>query len=405
MPYTYYPDSITSTLYPVTYRNTQSSASSLLVEVYIDGASVGSFHAASGGGTSSATYFDIDVQGFCAANVAPFVRSQSSVFGTLNDFYRSLNIIDCYKQLYLTSYPENISSAGYLVTSTAADTSSASYIIPADFYGTTYSLNQFTQAGSGDMYFLTAMRTPRKMRDTQNAYLSYLTLGIDAAQFIFYNGAGSAVSFPVLDMVHTSADNSMQTFSVGLANILGQTPGGGLVFHEGSFPTNTDNFEYYTVSLGTYDGSYNRESEELEFTVEPDCEDKIELHWFGKHGGAESFVIEGGRTDSTKIGGDIVNITQPWNVQGSPRRNSYDKAILRTDTTSEPETRVQCAVTPEEAAYLLTMFQSPEVYVIQGGEYVAVAIENFTPTQNDNRSPFIELDFTIVYGQKAVGRI
>ena len=196
MPYTYYPDSITSTLYPVTYRNTQSSANSLLVDVYIDGASVGSFHAASGGGTSSATYFDIDVMGFCAANVAPFVRSQSSVFGTLNDFYRSLNIIDCYKELYLTSYPENISSAGYLVTSTAADTSSASYIIPADFYGTTYSLNQFTQAGSGDMYFLTAMRTPRKMRATQNAYLSYLTLGIDAAQYIFYNGAGSAVSFP-----------------------------------------------------------------------------------------------------------------------------------------------------------------------------------------------------------------
>ena len=405
MAYTYYPDSITSTLYPVTYRNTQSSANSLLVEVYIDGSNVGSFHAASGGGSSSATYFDIDVMGFCAANVAPFVRSQSSVFGTLNDFYRSLNTTDCYKELYLTSYPENISSAGYLVTSSAADTSSASYIIPADFYGTTYSLNQFTQAGSGDMHFLTAMRTPRKMRATQNAYLSYLTLGIDSAQFIFYNGAGSAVSFPILDMVHTSADNSMQTFSAGLANILGQTAGGGLVFHEGSFPVNTNSFEYYTVSLGTYDGSYHIESEELTFAVEPDCDDKIELHWFGKYGSAESFVIEGGRTDSTKIGGDLVNITQPWNVQGSPRRNSYDKAILRTDTTSEPETRVQCAVTPEEAAYLLTLFQSPEVYVNQGSEYVAVVIENFTPTQNDNRAPFIEIDFTIVYGQKAVGRI
>lgn len=255
------------------------------------------------------------------------------------------------------------------------------------------------------MYFLTAMRSPRKMRATQNAYVSYLTLGIDAAQFIFYNGAGSAVSFPVLDMAHTSADNSMQTFSVGLANILGQTTGGGLVFHEGSFPTNTDSFEYYTVSLGTYDGSYHIESEELTFTVEPDCDDKIELHWFGKYGGAESMVIEGGRIEATKIGGDLTNITQPWNVAGSPRRNSYDKAILKTDTTSEPETRIKCAVTHGEAAYLLTLFQSPEVYVIQGGEYVAVAIENFTPTQNDNRAPFIELDFTIVYGQKAVGRI
>jgi len=405
MAYTYNPDSITSTLYPVTYRNTQSSANSLLVEVYIDGANVGSFHAASGGGPSSATYFDIDVMGFCAANVAPFVRSQSSVFGTLNDFYRSLNIIDCYKALYVSSYPESISSAGYLVTSTAADTSSASYIIPADFYGTTYSLNQFRQPESGDMYFLTAMREPRKMRATQNAYLSYLTLGINSAQFIFYNGAGSAVSSPVLDMVHITTDNSMQTFSVGLANILGQSSGGGLVFHSGSFPSNTDSFEYYTVSLGTYSGSYTRESEALEFTVEPDCDDRIELHWFGKYGGAESMVIESGRVEATKIGGDLTNITQPWNVQGSPRRNSYDKAILKTDIVAEPETRIQCAVTPEEAVYLLTLFQSPEVYVNQGGEYVAVAIENFTPVQNDNRAPFIEIDFTIVYGQKAVGRI
>jgi hypothetical protein len=255
------------------------------------------------------------------------------------------------------------------------------------------------------MYFLTAMREPRKMRATQNAYLSYLTLGINSAQFIFYNGAGSAVSSPVLDMVHITTDNSMQTFSVGLANILGQSSGGGLVFHSGSFPSNTDSFEYYTVSLGTYSGSYTRESEVLEFTVEPDCDDRIELHWFGRYGGAESMVIEGGRVEATKIGSDLTNITQPWNVQGSPRRNSYDKAILKTDTTSEPETRIQCAVTPDEAAYLLTLFQSPEVYVNQGGEYVAVAIENFTPVQNDNRAPFIEIDFTIVYGQKAVGRI
>ena len=116
-------------------------------------------------------------------------------------------------------------------------------------------------------------------------------------------------------------------------------------------------------------------------------------------------MIEGGRVDGSKVDGELTRITQPWNVQGSPRRNSYDKAILKTDITSEPETKIKCAVTPEEAAYLLTLFQSPEVYVNQGGEYVAVAIENFTPTQNDNRAPFIEIDFTIVYGQKAVGRI
>lgn len=401
--YTYYPDSITSTLYPVTYRNTQASADSLLVAVYVAGEQVSSFHAASAGQTSAGVYFDFDVMGFCAASVAPFVEGKSSVFGTLNDYYRSL-ATDCYKELYVISYPENISSAGYLVTSSAGDTSSAGYIIPADYYGTTYSLNQFTQAASGDMYFLTAYREPRDMRPGQNCFLSYLTKGLDAAQFVFYNVGGGVVSSCIVDLVHFTTDNNMQTISVGLANIIGQTAGGGLIFHSGGFPSSI-NFAYYTVSLGTYTGTYTRESEVLRFNVAPECDDQLEIHWFGKYGGAESFVLEGGRVDSAKIGGDLVNITQPWNVAGSPRRNSYDKPVIRTDTTSEPETRIQCAVTPEEAAYLLTLFVSPEVYVNQGGEYVACAVENFTPKQADNRAPFIELEFTIVYGQKAVGKI
>ena len=149
--YTHYPDSISSTLYPVMYRNTQPIADSLLVNVYIDTVNVGSFHAAPAGTSSGSPYFDIDVMGFCAANVAPFVREKSSLFGTLDDFYRSKSIdgdpVDCFKQLYVTSYGENISSAGYLVTSTAADTSSASYIIPADLYGTTYSFSSIQCRG------------------------------------------------------------------------------------------------------------------------------------------------------------------------------------------------------------------------------------------------------------------
>lgn len=403
--YTNYPDTISSTLYPVTYRNEQSSADSLLVNVYIDSINVGSFHAQPAGiSTPPANFFYIDVMGFCAANVAPFVRSKSSVFGTLYDFYRSPNFIDCFKELYVVSYPETISSAGYLVTSTAADTSSASYIIPADLYGTSYSLNAFRQTSASDMYFLTAMRDARKMRPTQNAFLSYLTLGIDSAQFIFYNNAGSSATSAIVDLVVNSSANSMQTFSVGLANIIGKTAGGDLVYHEGIFPT-TSNYSYYTVSLGIYTGSYARRSEVLRFDIVPDCEDRIELHWFGKHGGAESTIIEGGRIDATKVGGDLVDITTPWNVLGSPRRNPYDKSVIRTDTTVEPETRIQCAVTQSEAEYLATLFQSPEIYVVVDGEYVSCAIENGTFKRADNRAPFIEVDFTIVYGQKVTNKI
>lgn len=404
--YTHYPDTISSTLYPVMYRNSQSSADSLLVNVYIDAENVGSFRAAPAGTSAGNTYFDIDVMGFCAANVAPFVREKSSLFGTLDNFYRSKSLpddpVDCYKELYVTSYPETISSAGYLVTSTAADTSSATYIIPSDLYGTTYSLNAFKQGSSGDMLFLTAMRDARKMRPSQNCFLTYLIEGIDSAEFTFYTKSGSSTTC-IVDLV--IFDDTLQTFSCGLANVLGKTAGGDLVIHAGAFPSSVATYVYYTVSLGTYSGFYTRESEVLRFDIVPDCDDKIELHWFGKHSGAESMVIEGGRIDSTKVGGDLVNVTQPWNVTGSPRRNPYDKSVIRTDTTVEPETRVQCAVTPEEAEYLATLFQSPEIYVVSEGEYVSCAIENGTFQRSNNRAPFIEVDFTIVYGQKVASKV
>lgn len=404
--YTHYPDTISSTLYPVMYRNEQPSADSLLVNVYIDAVNVGSFRAAPAGTSAGNTYFDLDVMGFCAANVAPFVRAKSSLFGTLDEFYRSKaadsDPVDCYKELYLTSYPETISSAGYLVTSTAADTSSATYIIPADLYGTTYSLNAFRQDSAGDMLFLTAMRDARKMRASQNCFLTYLMQGIDSAEFTFYTAAGSTTTIIVGLVIF---DDTLQTFSCGLANILGKSAGGDLIIHAGTFPTSADAYSYYTVSLGTYSGIYSRESEILRFDIVPDCDDKIELHWFGKHSGAESMVITGSRIDNTKVGGDLVNITQPWNVTGSPRRNSYDKSVIRTDTTVEPSTQVKCAVTQSEAEYLATLFQSPEVYVIIGGEYVSCTIENGTFKRSDNRAPFIEVDFTIVYGQKVTSRV
>lgn len=404
MPYTYEPDIISSTLYPVTYRSTQASADSLLVEVCVDGATVGTYHAQQTGSSGSSSTFDLDVMGFVQTQVAPFVSSQASVFGTLNDFYRNLNE-DCFKELFVTVYPENINSSGFLETSTASEQSSTTYICPANFYGYDSDLEQFQQAGAGDMYFLTAYRNSRKIRDTDNCYLSYLTRGVDAAQFIFYNGAGSATSFPVLDMVHTSADYGMQTFSVGLANILGQSAGGGLVFQEGAFPTTSNSISYYTVSLGTYDGSYTQESETLQFNVQADCTDKLEVHWFGDHGGAESFVFVGLIEDSVKVGGQLTNITTPWNVTGSPRRNTYSKGIIRTETRRSPEKQVTVAVTPEEAQYISTMFHSAEVYVNDGGNYVSCVIENADIPTTSNRATSIEISFTIVFGDKVTNKI
>ena len=96
--YTHYPDQISSTLYPILYRNIQpDGVEQLLVSIFVAGASVGSYRASDSGTTGTSGIFLLDSSGYVGANVAPGVDVKTSVFGTLNDFYRQSNT-DCFNE-------------------------------------------------------------------------------------------------------------------------------------------------------------------------------------------------------------------------------------------------------------------------------------------------------------------
>ena len=220
MAYTNYPDQISSTLYPIMYRNIQpSGVQQLSVSIFVAGANVGSYRASYSGSTGTSGIFVLDSSGYVGANVAPAVDQITSIFGTLNNFYRQLNT-DCFKETYINIYPETINSSGYLVTSTAAQTSTTGYALSSDYWKYDYSLSLFQQpTGGGRFQFLTAQRNARRVGDADNIFLSYLIRGTDAAQFIFYNLAGSPALTVIVDLVNSFLSYGMQTFSVGLANI------------------------------------------------------------------------------------------------------------------------------------------------------------------------------------------
>lgn len=403
--YTHYPDTISSTLYPIMYRDIQpDGVEQLLINIFVAGASVGSYRASYSGSTGTSGIFLLDSSGYVGANVAPGVDTKTSVFGTLGDFYRQSNT-DCFKTTYINIYPETINSSGYLVTSTASQQSTTTYALSADTWEYDYNLSIFQQpTGDGAFQFLTAQREARRVADADNIFLSYLTYGVDAAEFIFYDLAGSPALTVVIDLVHSFTDYGMQTFSVGLANILGQAADSQLVYVSGTFPASSSGYSYYTVQLGASGGGFVGSSEVLVFNIEQGCNDKLELHWFGKYGGAESYVFCGNFTDQAKTDSEQVDIAQTWNYT-APRANSYDKRVLKTNIQSRKEIEVQTSIPQEDGEYIATLFESPEVYLNVAGQYVAVVIDNATVPTLDNREVELEVKFTILFGLKAVSGV
>jgi hypothetical protein len=129
------------------------------------------------------------------------------------------------------------------------------------------------------------------------------------------------------------------------------------------------------------------------------------LHWFGKHGGAESYQFRGLIQDLQNANADIINISQPWNVAASPRANSFDKTIIKTNQRVNKRKQIKCSIPHEDAVYVASLFYSPEVYIIEGGKYVNVTISNAEILTDDNRATDIEVNFEIVYPNKPTAQL
>jgi len=402
MSYTINPDSLSSLLYPVSYRSIESSAVvQQQIDVYVGGSLAGSFLAAQTGTSGSSAVFDTNIQSFLYSDVAPLTGIKTSIFGTLDLYSRTTNT-DVIKSVFCVSKNQTVSSAGFLVTSTASQNSSTAYVIPSQFYGddNDFNLSDFYQPSANPFKFLTTNNQDRRCNDDGNIFLSFVGRGVNAAQFEFWTKSGTS-AVTIVDFVNSTANNDLYTISIGVANIFGSSA----IFHSGNFPNNSSAYSFYEVSVGNYTGSYSRLSEKIQVNIEPNCNDNIDLHWFGKYGGAESYQFRGLIQDLQNANADIINISQPWSVVSNPRANSYDKTIIKTNQRVNKRKQIKCSVPHEDALYIASMFYSPEVYIIENGKYVNVTISNAETLTDNNRATDIEVSFEITYPNKSTAQL
>jgi hypothetical protein len=400
MSYTINPDTLSSLLYPVSYRSIEPSAVvQQQIDVYVGGSLAGSFLAAQTGTSGSSAVFDTNVQSFLYSDVAPVTGTKTSFFGTLDTYSLTTNT-DVIKSLYTVAKNQTVSSAGFLITSTASQTSSTAYVIPSQFYENEFDLNDFYSPSANPFKFLTTNNQDRRCNDEGNIFLSFVGKGVNAAQFEFWTKSGSS-AVTIVDFVNSTANNDLYSLSVGVANIFGSSA----IFHSGNFPDNSSAYSFYEVSVGNYTGSYSQLSEKIQVNIEPNCNDNIDLHWFGKYGGAESYQFRGLIQDLQNANADIINISQPWNVAASPRANSFDKTIIKTNQRVNKRKQVKCSIPHEDAVYIASMFYSPEVYIIENGKYVNVTISNGETLTDNNRTTDIEVNFEITYPNKPTAQL
>jgi hypothetical protein len=400
MSYTINPDTLSSLLYPVSYRSIEPSAVvQQQVDVYVGGSLAGSFLAAQTGTSGSSAVFDTNVQSFLYSDVAPLTGAKTSLFGALNT-YSLTNNTDVIKSVFCVSKNQTVSSAGFLVTSTANQFSSTGFVIPSQFYENEFDLNDFYSPSANPFKFLTTNNQDRRCNENGNIFLSFVGKGVNAAQFEFWTKSETS-AVTIVDLVNSTANNDLYTISIGVANVFGSSA----IFHSGNFPNNSSAYSFYDVSVGSYSGSYSRLSEKIKVNIIPNCNDNIDLHWFGKYGGAESYQFRGLIQDLQNANADIINISQPWSVAASPRANSFDKTIIKTNQKVNKRKQVKCSIPHEDAVYISSMFYSPEVYIIENGKYVNVTISNTETLTDNNRATDIEVSFEITYPNKPTAQL
>jgi hypothetical protein len=402
MSYTINPDTLSSLLYPVSYRSIEPSAVvQQQIDVYVGGSLAGSFLAAQTGTSGSSAVFDTNIQSFLYSDVAPLTGLKTSFFGTLDTYSLTTNT-DVIKSVYTVAKNQTVSSAGFLVTSTASQTSTTAFVIPSQFYGddNDFNLSDFYQPSASPFRFLTTNNQDRRCNADGNIFLSFVGKGVNAGRIVFTDNGGTTAE-TIIDFVNTTSNNDLYSLSVGVANIFGSTA----VFHAGNFPTSPTAYNYYSVSVGYYDGSYTARSEVIDINIEPTCNDNIDLHWFGKYGGAESYQFRGLIIDLQNANADIINISQPWNVAANPRANSFDKTIIKTNQRVNKRKQIKCNIPHEDAVYIASMFYSPEVYIIENGKYVNITISNGETFTDNNRATDIEVSFEITYPNKPTAQL
>ena len=398
MSYTIEPNTVSSPVFPVYFRNNRTSTAdvqNVICTLYADSEAIGTWRK-SWGSSGFGYDFDIDTRSFIERSIAPFKDAKTSFFGALNS-KGFISNTDAFVPYYLYTELEVRNSSGFLETVLGSgETSSTLYAVNAVLpLSDPFMSDYYQPSAGGDFKFLNDGAIAQDISTNEAYFLSYLQKGTNAANFIFYSSTGTEIRNVVVDAGNDEDDEGMLTIKCGMAQMLGT---GSWSILSGTLPTSFNSVAYYTVSVGLWEvGAYTRKSEIRRFNKVESCSWNRRVYWFGRLGGCEQYTFKGRIEQKQKDTGQIIQFAPTWNIDFATPVNSYSRGIAKTDTTSQISLDITEPLTTDTATWLRYIRRSPEVYILdEANNYIPVTVEPGEALIDLTRTGQFELKLSLI---------
>lgn len=381
MSFTSEPQELSAAYRPLRFTNEQTSSEaveSLKVEVTVAGSLALTYRKPYSAKSGNDYTFYIDVQSPVQRYLAPRTdyTAASSMFPALSGF-TSTNAADCYCTYKVDAYLEYRSSAGLLVTSSAAETSSGFHAFAAKRPANDITMTDYFYQGSGTFKWLTDGPTAQEIGTSEAAALCAARKGWNQYVFKFYD-AGGFNSSASQSVGSVGTNPTLQSLDAGTANLAGA----------GTFPTSFDDITYYTVELAN---SGTLVSEAWRFDVVKRCSHAKRMYWMNSLGGVDQYTFEGQITKIHEHDGVIGEINQPVPT------DSDLPGIVKTGITSKVKYKIVEVLDADTADWVRNMFISPEVYMEIDGNLWRVTVEPGGVDIDTSNEAQQEIEFTVLF--------
>lgn len=381
MSFTATPQELSAAYRPLRFTNEQTSnedVESLKVEVTVAGSLQVTYRKPWNIKAGNDYTFYIDVQSPVQRYLAPRTdyTAASSMFPAMTGF-TTTNAADCYAAFRVDTYLEYRSSAGLLITSTAAETSSGFHAFAAKRPANDVSMADYYYQGSGTFKWLTDGPSAQKIGTSEAASLCAARKGWNQYVLKFYD-AGGFSSSASQSVGSVGTNPTLQSLDAGTANLAGV----------GSFPATFDNISYYTVELAN---SGTVVSEPWRFDIVRRCAHAKRMYWMNSLGGVDQYTFEGQITKIHTHGGEIGEINQPIPT------DSDLPGIVKTGIVSEVKYKIVEVMDATTADWVRNMFISPEVYMEIDSKLWRVTVEPGSVDIDTSSEAQQEIEFTVLF--------
>jgi hypothetical protein len=183
------------------------------------------------------------------------------------------------------------------------------------------------------------------------------------------NGSGAMIDEGIVS-APASGPNSEITFGVGPSEIRNTT-----FDLAGSVNIDNASVQSYCLTYGSYGAPFVPLTEVKCFDLVDCCEERAtRLHFFNLLGGADAYTFLG------------------WDFTLSDPHNVSDKGRFKIDSQADDIYQIESKfLEPDVAQWLCELLSSPEVYLEQGGNLLAIVIDDTTQELETSETSAVQL--------------